>query len=127
MPCPKGKKLEASHIKLGDLVSGYVPSRLLDGMAELLDDVVSEVSKYIQGGDHLVVVEGYCRSLAEEKDSLEHIDCVLADSCLDDSRVPLTVFCFFSIIIVIIVLTVDSSEPTPHSGHALRRASRASH
>jgi hypothetical protein len=59
VPCPKGKKLEASHGKLGDLVSGYVSSRLLDGMAELLDDVVSEVLKYIQGGNHLVVIEGY--------------------------------------------------------------------
>ncbi len=44
MPCPKGKELEASHRKLGDLVFGYVPSRLLDGMVELLDDLVSEVS-----------------------------------------------------------------------------------
>ncbi len=81
---PKGKKLDASHRKLGDLVSGYIPSRLLDGTAELLDDIVSEVLKYIQGGDHLVVIEGYPNSLAEEKNSLEHIDCILADSCLDE-------------------------------------------
>jgi hypothetical protein len=72
VPCPKGKKLEASHGKFGDLVSRYVPSWLTDGTAELRDDVVSEVSKYIQGGDHLVIAEGYCPSLAEEKDSLEH-------------------------------------------------------
>jgi hypothetical protein len=56
VPCPKGKKLEASHRKLRDLVSGYVSSRLLDGTVELLDDIVSEVSKYIQGGDDLVDV-----------------------------------------------------------------------
>ncbi len=127
MPCPKGKKLEASHIKLGDLVSGIVSSRLLDGTAELLDDVVSEVSKYIQGGDHLVVVEGYRRSLAEEEDSLEHIDCVLADSCLGNSWFPLTVFCFFSIIIVIVVFDSQFVRADPHSCHALRRASRASY
>ncbi len=46
-------------------------------MAELLDDVVSEVSECIQCGDQLVVVEGFCRSLAEEKDSLEHPTVVL--------------------------------------------------
>jgi hypothetical protein len=39
-------------------------------MAECHDDVVSEISKYIQGSDHLVIVESYCCSLAEEKDSL---------------------------------------------------------
>ncbi len=82
VPCPKGKKLEASHRKLGDLVSRYVPSRLPDGTAELLDDVVSEVLKYIQGGDHLVVVVGYRHSLDEEKDSLEHVNCVLVDGFL---------------------------------------------
>ncbi len=80
MPCPKCKKLEASHRKLGDLVSRYVPSWLPDGTAELLDDVVSKVSKYIQGDDHLVVLEGYCHSLAEEKDSLEHVHWFFADS-----------------------------------------------
>ncbi len=64
MPCPKGKKLKASHRKLGDLVSRYVPSWLSDGMAELLDDVVSEVLEYIQGDDHLVVMEGFRRSMA---------------------------------------------------------------
>jgi hypothetical protein len=103
VPCPKGKKLEASHRKLGDFMPRYVPSRLLDGTAELLDDVVSEVLYYIQGGDHLVVIDGYRRSFAEEKDSLEHIDCVLADSCLNEGWVPSRVFCFFSIVIVIVV------------------------
>jgi hypothetical protein len=43
----KAKKLKASHVKLGDLVSRYVPSWQPDGTAELLDDVVSEVSEYI--------------------------------------------------------------------------------
>jgi hypothetical protein len=38
------KKLEASHGKLRDLVSWSVPSWLPDGMAELLDDVISEVT-----------------------------------------------------------------------------------
>jgi hypothetical protein len=59
-------------------VSRYIPSRLPDGRAELLDDVASEVSKYIKGGDHLVVIEGFHRSLAEEEDSLNCVDCVLA-------------------------------------------------
>jgi hypothetical protein len=79
VPCPKGKELEASHGKPGDLVSRYVPSWLPDGTAELLDDVVGEVSKYSKGGDHLVVIEGFHCSLVEEKDSLEHVDCVLAN------------------------------------------------
>jgi hypothetical protein len=43
------KMLEASHGKLGDLVSWSIPSRLPNGTAELLDDVVSEVMEYIQG------------------------------------------------------------------------------
>jgi hypothetical protein len=106
VPCPKGKELEASHRKLQDLVSRYVPSWLSDGMAVLLDDVIGEVSKYIQGCDYLVVVEGYHHSLAEEKDSLEHVNCVLTGSCLDKCWFPLRVFCFFSIIIFIIVFDI---------------------
>jgi hypothetical protein len=78
VPCLKGKKLEMSHGKLEDLVSTYVPSWLPDGTAELLDDVVSEVLECIQGDDHLVVIKGSCHSLAKEKDSLKHVDCVLA-------------------------------------------------
>jgi hypothetical protein len=54
VPCPKSKKLEASHGKLGDLVSWSVPSRLPYGTAELLDIVVGEVTEYIQGCNHLV-------------------------------------------------------------------------
>jgi hypothetical protein len=101
VPCPKGKELETSDRKLGDLVSGCVPSGLLDGTAELLDDINSEVSKNIQGDDRLVVVEGYCHFLSEEKDPLEHIDCIVADSCLNKGQVLLRVFCFFSVIVVI--------------------------
>jgi hypothetical protein len=107
MPCPKGKELEESHRKLRDLGPRYVPSWLPDGTAELLDDVVGEVLKYIKGGDQLVIVEGFCRSLAKEKDSLEHVNCVLKNSFLNKGRVPLRVFCFFSVVIVIIIF--DSS------------------
>ncbi len=79
------KKLEASHGKLGDLVSWSVPSRLPDGTAELLDDVISEVLEYIQGRNHLVIVEGFRRSLAEKKDSLEHVNGSRADPSLKGS------------------------------------------
>jgi hypothetical protein len=48
VPCPKGKVLKASHRKLGDLVSSYVPSWLPDGTADLLDDTVGEVLEYVQ-------------------------------------------------------------------------------
>ncbi len=82
MPCPKRKKLEGSHGKLGDLVSWSVPSRLPYGMADLLDDVVSEVSEYIQGHNHLVIVESFRRSFAEKKDLLEHVNGGLADPSL---------------------------------------------
>jgi hypothetical protein len=118
VPFPKGKKLEASHGKIRDLVSRYVPSWLPDDTAELLDYVVSEILEYIQGGDQLVVVEGFHRSLAEEKDSLKHIDCVLANSCLNEGWVPLRVFCFFSVVVVIVVFNsrfVRVNAPiTPH-------------
>jgi hypothetical protein len=72
-------------------MSRYVHSWLPDGMAELLDDVVSEVLECIQCCYHLVIVEGFCRSLAEEKDSLEHVHSDLADSCLEESLFPLRV------------------------------------
>ncbi len=70
MPCPKHKKLEPGHGMLGDLVSWSIPSRLPDGTAKLLDDVVGEVLEFIQGCNHLVIVEGFRRSLAEKKDLL---------------------------------------------------------
>ncbi len=117
MPCPKGKKLKASHRKLGDLVSRYVPSWLPDGTAELLDDVVSEVSECIQCSDHLVIVEGFCRSLAEEEDSLEHVHSGLADSCLEESRFPLRVTFIFSVVVIVIFdgqLVGVNAPLTPH-------------
>ncbi len=86
MPCPKCKKLKASHGKLRDLVSWSVPSRLPDGTAELLDDVIGEVAEYIQGRNHLVIVEGFRRSLAEHKDSLEHVSGGRADPSLKGSN-----------------------------------------
>jgi hypothetical protein len=95
MPCPKCKKLEASHGKLGDLVSWSVPSRLPDGMAELLDDVISEVSEYIQGRNHLVIIEGFRYSLAEKKDLLEHVNGGLADPSLKGSSFLLRVIFVF--------------------------------
>ncbi len=102
MPCPKGKKLKASHGKLGDLVSRYIPFWLPDGTAELLDDVISQVLECIQCSDHLVVGEGFCCSLAEEKASLEHVQSGLADSCLKGSWFPLRVTCIFSIVVVVV-------------------------
>jgi hypothetical protein len=103
VPCPKGKDLEASHGKLGELVSRFIPPRLPDGTADLLDDVVGEVLKYIEGGDHLGVIESFRRSLAEEKYSLEHVDYVLVNSCLDEGRFTLRVFCSFSIVVITVV------------------------
>jgi hypothetical protein len=98
VPCPKRKKLEASHGKIGDLVSRSVPSWLPDGTAELLDDVVGEVLKYVQGCNHLVIVEGFCHPLAKKKDLLEHINSGMADPSLEgDSillRVIIAVFVF---------------------------------
>ncbi len=85
------------------MVSRYVHSWLPDGTAELLDeDVVSEVLECIQCCDHLVVVEGFRRSLAEEKDSLEHVHSGLADSCLEESRFPMRVNFIFRVIGVVI-------------------------
>jgi hypothetical protein len=89
------QKLEASHGKLGDLVSWSVPSRLPDGTAELLDDVISEVLEYIQGCNLLVIVEGFCCSWAEKKDSLEHVNGGLADPSLGGSSFLLRVIFIF--------------------------------
>ncbi len=99
MPCPKCKKLEASHGKLGDLVSWSDPSRLPDGTAELLDDVISEVLEYIQGCNHLVTVEGFRRSLVEKKDLLEHVNGGLADPSLKGSSFLLRVIFIFVFIL----------------------------
>jgi hypothetical protein len=99
--CPKCKKLEASHGKLGDLVSRSVPSWLPDGTAELLDDVVGEVSEYVQGRNHLVIVEGFRRPLAKKKDLLEHVNDGLADPSLEGSSFLLRV------IFIVFVLFLD--------------------
>ncbi len=103
MPCPKRKKLEASHGKLGDLVSRSVPFWLPDGTAELLDDVIGEVLEYIQGRNHLVIVEGFCHSLAEKKDLLEHVSGGRADPSLKGSN-------FHSRVIFIVVLVLISDS-----------------
>jgi hypothetical protein len=98
----KAKKLEASHGKLGDLVSRSVTSWLPDGTAELLDDVISEVLEYIQGRNHLVIVEGFRYSWAEKKDLLEHVNGGLTDPSLEGSSFLLRV-----IFIVIFVFILD--------------------
>ncbi len=96
--CPKRKKFEVSHGKLGDLVSRSISSWLPDGMAELLDDVVGEDLEYVQGRNHLVIIEGFRRPLAK-KDSFEHVNSGLADPSLEGSsflsRVIFIVFVFF--------------------------------
>ncbi len=89
------KKLEASHGKLGDLVSWSVPSWLPDGTTELLDDVISEALEYIQGCNHLVIVEGFRRSLAEKEDLLEYVNGGLADPSLEGSSFLLRVIFIF--------------------------------
>ncbi len=103
VPCPKRKKLEASHRKLGDLVSQSIPFWLPHGMAELLDDVVGEVSEYIQGRNHLVIVEGFCRSLAEKKDLLVHVNGGLADPCLKGSSFCLRVSPIVTVIFIFVL------------------------
>ncbi len=81
-------------------MSWSVPSRLPDGTAELLDDVISEVSEYIQGRNHLVIVEGFCCSLAEKKDSLEHVNHGRADPSLEGSSFLLRVIFIFVFVLV---------------------------
>ncbi len=103
MPCPKRKKLEASHGKLEDLVSWSGPSRLPYDTAELLDDVVGEVSEYIQGCNHLVIIEGFCHSLAEKKDLLKHVNSGLADPCLKGSSFCLRVIPIVTIIFIFVL------------------------
>jgi hypothetical protein len=51
VPCPKCKKLEASHRKLGDLVSWSVPFRLPYGTAELLNSLSA---KSVPAGEKLI-------------------------------------------------------------------------
>ncbi len=84
-------------------MSWSVPSWLPYGMAELLDDVVGEVTEYIQGHNHLVIVEGFRRSLAEKKDSLEHVNRGLADPSLKGSSFLLWVIPIVTIIFVFVL------------------------
>ncbi len=115
MLCPKRKKLEASHGKLGDLVSRSVPSRLPYGTAELLDDVVGEVLEYIQGRNHLVIVEDFHRSWAKKKDSLEHVNGGLTDPSLEGSSFLLRVIFIFVFIFVLDGLFVRVNAPVTPS------------
>jgi hypothetical protein len=96
------KKLEANHGKLGDLVSWSIPSWLPDGTAELLDDVISEVLEYIQGRNHLVILEVFRHVLAEKKDFLEHVNGGRVDPSLEGSSFLLRV-----IFVVIFVFVLD--------------------
>ncbi len=84
-------------------MSWSVPSRLSYGMTELLDHVVGEVSEYIKGHNHLVIVEGFRRSLAEKKDSLEHVNSGLADPCLKGSSFLLRVIPIVTIIFIFVL------------------------
>ncbi len=84
-------------------MSWSVPSQLPDGTAELLDDVIGEVSEYIQGRNHLVIVEGFRRSLAEKKDSLEHVNGGLADPSLKGSSFLLRVIFIVTVIFVFVL------------------------
>jgi hypothetical protein len=117
VPCPECKQLEVVHGKLGDLVSRSVPPWLPDGMAELLDDVIGEVSEYIQSCHHLVVVEGFHCSWAEKKNTLEHVNCGRADPGLEeaDSSCGSSSSLSFSLVLS---WTVSSSESTPLSHQA---------
>ncbi len=83
-------------------MSRSVPPWLPDGTAELLDDVVGEVLEYIQSCHHLVIVEGFRRSLAEKKDLLEHVNGGRAEPGLEGSR-----FLLWVIFIIIFVFVLD--------------------
>ncbi len=85
-----------------------IPPWLPDGTAELLDDVVSEVLEYIQSRHHLVVVEGFRRSLAEEKDMFEHVNCGCVDPGLEGSRFLLRVIFISIFVLGLISLVTDS-------------------
>ncbi len=111
MPCPKCKKLEASHRKLGDLVSWSVPSWLPYGTAEFLVDVISEVLEYIQGHNHLVIVEGFHHSWAEKKNLLDHVNGGLVDPSLKGSSFLLRVIFIVTFIFVLDGLFVRVNAP----------------
>ncbi len=80
---------------------------LPDGTAELLDDVVGEVLEYIQSCHHLVIVEGFHRSLAEEKDMLEHVNCGRVDPGLEGGRFLLQVIFIFIFVLGLVSLVTD--------------------
>ncbi len=84
-------------------MSRSVPPWLPDGTAELLDDVVSEILEYIQSCHHLVVVEGFCCSLAEKKNTLEHVNCGRADPGLEGSRFLMRVIFIFVFILGLVL------------------------
>jgi hypothetical protein len=99
-------------------VSWSVPSRLPYGTTEFLDDVVGEVTEYIQGCNHLVIVEGFRRSLAEKKDLFEHVNGGLADPSLEGSRFLLWVIFIFILdgLFVIVNAPVTPSLLTSFEG-----------
>ncbi len=80
-------------------MSRSVPPWLPDGLAELLDNVVGKISEHIQSCHHLVVVEGFCRSLAEMKDTIEHVSCGRADPGLKGSRFLMQVIFIFDFVL----------------------------
>jgi hypothetical protein len=98
---------KVGHGKLGDLLTRSVHPWLPDGMAELLDDVIGEVSEYIQSRHHLVIVEGFRQSLAEEKDTLEHVNCGREDPCLKGSRFLMQVIFIFIFVLGLVSLLTD--------------------
>jgi hypothetical protein len=84
-------------------VSRSIPPWLPDGTAELLDGVVGEVSEHIQSHHHLVVIEGFRRSLAEEKNTLEHVNCGRADPGLEGSRFLMQVIFIFAFVLGLVL------------------------
>jgi hypothetical protein len=96
-------------------VSRSVPPWLPDGTAELLDDVVGEVLEYIQSCHHLVVVEGFRRSLAEKKNMLEHVNCGRANPGLKGSRFLLRVIFIFFFVFVSDSLFIRVNAPVTPS------------
>ncbi len=83
------------------------PPWLPDGTAEILDAVVGEVSEYIQSCHHLAIVEGFRHSLAEEKDTLEHVNCGCVDPGLKGSRFLLRVIFLFIFVLGLVSLVTD--------------------
>ncbi len=89
------------------------PPWLPDGTAELLDDVVREVSEHIQSRHHLVIVEGFCRSLAEKKDTLEHVNCGRVNPGLKGSRFLMQVIFIFVFVLGLVTDNLFIRVNTP--------------